>query len=50
MFQRMLILMLSDDICNKYNNTVHKTIKMKPVDVTSDSYADYNSNEKWKRS
>ena len=23
-----------DDIVDKYNNTVHKTIKMKPVDVT----------------
>ena len=22
-----------DDIVNKYNNTYHKTIKMKPVDV-----------------
>ena len=31
-----------DDIVNKYNNTVHKTIKMKPIDVTSDSYAEYN--------
>ena len=31
-----------DDIVNKYNNTVHKTIKMTPVDVTSDSYAEYN--------
>ena len=31
-----------DDIANKYNNTVHRTIKMKPVDVTSDSYAEYN--------
>ena len=29
-----------DDIVNKYNNTVHKTIIIKPVDVTSDSYAD----------
>ena len=28
-----------DDIANKYNNTVHKTIKMKPVGVTSDTYA-----------
>ena len=28
-----------DDIVNKYNNTVHRTIKMKPIDVTSDSYA-----------
>ena len=26
------------------NNTVHKTIKMKPIDVTGDSYAEYNEN------
>ena len=31
-----------DDIVNKYNNTVHRTIKMKPIDVTDDSYVDYN--------
>ena len=31
-----------DDIVNKYNNTIHKTIKMKPIDVTNDSYAEYN--------
>ena len=31
-----------DDIVNKYNNTVHRTIKMKPVDVTDDSFAEYN--------
>ena len=37
-----------DDIVNKYNNTVHKTIKMKPIDVTDDSFAEYNeeSNKK----
>ena len=37
-----------DNISNKYNNTVHRIIKMKPIDVTSDSYAEYNedSNEK----
>ena len=29
------------DIVNKYNNTVHRTIKMKPIDVTSTSYAEY---------
>ena len=29
-----------DDIVNKYNNTVHRSIKMKPTDVTSDSYAE----------
>ena len=31
-----------DDVVNKYNNTVDRTIKMKPIDVTSDSYAEYN--------
>ena len=31
-----------DDIVNKYNSTVHRTIKMKPIDVTSDSYAEYS--------
>ena len=37
-----------DDIVKKYNNTVHRTIKIKPVEVTSDFYAEYNedSNEK----
>ena len=37
-----------DDIVNKYNNTVHRTIKMKSIDVRSDSYAEYNEdfNEK----
>ena len=31
-----------DNIFNKYNNTVHRTTKMKPIDVTSDSYPEYN--------
>ena len=31
-----------DKIVKKYNNTVHRTIKMKPIDVTSDSYVEYN--------
>ena len=31
-----------DDIVNKYNNTVHRTIKMKSIDDTSNSYAEYN--------
>ena len=37
-----------DDIVNKYNNTYHKTIKMKPADVGDNSFAEYNdeSNEK----
>ena len=37
-----------DDIVNTYNNTIHRTVKMKPIDITSDSYAEYNEsfNEK----
>ena len=37
-----------DDIVNKYNNTVDRTIQMKLIDVTSDSYAEYSedSNKK----
>ena len=27
---------------SKYNNTIHRTIKMKPIDVTDDSFAEYN--------
>ena len=35
-----------DDIVNKHNNTVHRTIKMKPHDVTNDSYAeDFNKKD-----
>ena len=33
-----------DDIVNKYNNTVHRSIRMTPIDVTSDSHAEYNEN------
>ena len=33
-----------DNVVDKYNNTVHRTIKMKPVDITGDSYAEYNEN------
>ena len=29
-----------DDTVNKYNNTYHNTIKMKPVDVKSSTYID----------
>ena len=31
-----------DDIVNKYHNIVHTCIKMKPIDVTPNSYAEYN--------
>ena len=32
------------DIFNKYNNTVHRTIKTNPIDVMGDYYAEYNEN------
>ena len=37
-----------NDIVNKCNNSYLRTIKMKPIDVKSDSYVEYNvdSNEK----
>ena len=37
-----------DDIFDKYNNTYQSTIKLKPIDVKSNSYAEYNvdSNQK----
>ena len=36
------------DIIDAYNNTFHRTIKLKPEDVKAGSYAEYNvdSNEK----
>ena len=33
-----------DDIVDEFNNTYHTAIKMKMVDVKSDSYAKYNVN------
>ena len=37
-----------DDMVNRYNNTVQRTIKMKPIDATGHSYVEYNeaSNKK----
>ena len=31
-----------DDIVDKYNKTVHKTIKIKPIEVADHYYAEYN--------
>ena len=38
-----------NDIVNKYNNTVHRTIKIKPIDVTNDSHVEYNEDSNKKR-
>ena len=29
-------------IVDQYNNTVHRTIQIKPIDAISESYAEYN--------
>ena len=34
--------MTSDDIVNNYNNTHHSIVKMKPVDVKSNTYIESN--------
>ena len=31
-----------DDIVNKCNNTYHKTIKIKPIDINPSMYIDFN--------
>ena len=33
-----------DNIVNKYNITAHRTIKIKPIGITGDSYVEYNEN------
>ena len=39
-----------NDIVNKYRNTIHRTIKMKPIEVSDDSYAKYNEDFNKKKS
>ena len=35
-----MIQLINTIIANKYNNTYHSTIKMKPADVKSNTYVD----------
>ena len=37
-----------DDIVNEYNNIYHRIIKMKPIDVKSSNYIEYNVNSNYK--
>ena len=37
-----------DDIVNEYNNTYHRTIKMKPADVKDNTYIDFEKKVKYK--
>ena len=39
---RNVFFYVLNDTVNKHNNTVQWTIKMKQIDVKSDSYAEYN--------
>ena len=35
-----------DDIVHEYNNTYHRTIKMKPIDVKDNAYIDFGKEVK----
>ena len=37
-----------DDIANEYNNTYHRTIKMKPIDVKDNAYIDFKKDPEFK--
>ena len=39
-----------DDVVKKYNSTVHSSIKMKPKDVTDDSFLEYSEETNKKKS
>ena len=47
-FPKNFYIDVLDDIVTKYNNTVQRTIKMKPIGVIDDSHPEYNvkSNKK----
>ena len=34
-----------DDIVSGYNNTIHRTIKMKPIDVEDNAHIDFKKEE-----
>ena len=38
-----------NDIVNKYNNTIHRSIKTKPIDITNDFYVEHNEDFNKKR-
>ena len=39
-FSKHVYFDVLDDIVNEYNNTVRRNIKMKPIDITDDSYVE----------
>ena len=47
--QQNIYFDLLDDIVDKYNNTIHKTIKMKPIEVANDYFAEYDEHPNKKK-
>ena len=43
-FSKNIYFDVLHDIVNKYNSTVHRTIKMKPSDIMDDYYVESNKN------
>ena len=43
-FSKNIYFDVLDDIVNEYNNTVHRTIKMKSIDITDDYYVESHEN------
>ena len=43
-FSKKFYFDVLDGIVNKYNKTVHRTIKMKPIEVAGDFYVESNKN------
>ena len=43
-YQKNVYIDNIDDIVNEYNNTYHRTIKMKPFDVKSGNYTEFSVN------
>ena len=42
LFQKNIYFDVLHGIVDKYNNTVHRTIKIKRIEVADDYYAEYN--------
>ena len=40
-YQKNVYIDKLDDKVNEYNNTYHRTIKMKPIDVNDNTYIDF---------
>ena len=46
MFSNNVYTYKLDEVVEKYNNTYHRTIKMKPANIKSGMYIDYHAEHK----